>query len=60
MFKTYINASAGVSGPQGMAPVMSPKGGGGSGPGGWEPSVLYLLGLIIAEIAAVAYISKHL
>ena len=60
MFKTYMNASAGVSGPGGMAPVMSPKSGGSSGAGGWEPSVLYLLGLIIAEIAAVAYISKHL
>ena len=60
MFKTYMNASAGVSGPQGMAPVMSPKGGGGGGPGGWEPSVLYLIGFIALEIVAVGYISKHL
>jgi len=58
MFKTYMNASAGVSGPGGMQPVTSPKG--SSAASGWEPSVLYLIGLVIAEIAAVAFISKHL
>ena len=59
MFKTYMTASAGVSGPQGMQPLSGPKSG-GSGAGGWHPTVLYMLGLVIAEIAAVAFISKHL
>jgi hypothetical protein len=55
-FKTYVNASAGSSG--GMAPITSP--GGGSAPGGWHPTVLYMIGLVVAEIALVAWISKHL
>ena len=59
MFKTYMNASAGVSGPSGMQPVSSPSSG-GSGPGGWQPSTLYLLGLLVLEVLAVGFISKHL
>lgn len=58
MFKTYVNASAGVAGPAGMQPISAPSQ--AKGPGGWEPSVLYMIGLIIAEIAAVAWLSKHL
>jgi len=56
-FKTYVNASAGSSG--GMAPITSP-GGGSGGPGGWHPTVLYMIGLVVAEVALVAWISKHL
>ena len=59
-FKTYLSAGAGTQGAGNIAPVMSPSGGSGSGPGGWEPSVLYLIGLIIAEIAMIAWLSKHL
>jgi hypothetical protein len=59
MFKTFVNASAGVAGPGGMQPVSSPSGG-GAAPGGWRPGVLYMLGLVAAEIAAVWYIGKHL
>jgi len=55
-FKTYVNASAGSSG--GMAPITSP--GGSGGPGGWHPTVLYMIGLVVAEIVAVAFIAKHL
>jgi hypothetical protein len=59
-FKTYVNASAGA-GAGGMAPIASPSGGsGGPGAGGWHPTVLYMLALVVAEIAAVAWISKHL
>jgi hypothetical protein len=60
MFKTFVNASAGVSGPGGMQPVSAPSQQGGTGPGGWHPSVLYMLGLVAAEIIAVWYISKKL
>ena len=61
MFKTYVNASAGA-GAGGMNPIASPGGGGGgkAGPGGWHPTVLYMIGLVAAEIALVAWISKHL
>lgn len=56
-FKTYLNASAGA-GAGGMAPIASPSG--GSAPGGWHPTVLYMVALVAAEIVAVAWISKHL
>jgi hypothetical protein len=59
VFKTYVNASAGVGGPAGMQPVTSPSAG-SPGPGGWTPSVLYMLMLIAAEIVAVGWLSKHL
>ena len=60
-FKTYLNAGAGA-GSGGMAPITSPSGGVQSetGPGGWHPSVLYMIALVAAEIAAVAWLSKHL
>ena len=58
-FKTYINAGAGA-GSGGMAPIASPSGGGGNIAGGWHPTVLYMLALIVAEVVAVAWISKHL
>lgn len=58
-FKTYVNASAGA-GAGGMAPISSPSGGGSGIPGGWHPTVLYMLGLVAAEILLVAWISKHL
>jgi len=57
-FKTYVNASAGA-GVGGMAPIASPSGG-SAVPGGWHPTVLYMIGLVAAEIFAVAWISKHL
>lgn len=33
---------------------------GGMGPGGWHPTVLYMLGLIIAEVLVVGFLSHHL
>ena len=59
-FKTYVNASAGA-GAGGMNPIASPGGGSGkAGPGGWHPTGLYMIGLGVAEIVAVAFIAKHL
>lgn len=54
-FKTYLSAGAGAGG---MAPIASPSG--GSVAGGWHPTVLYMIGLVAAEILAVAWISRHL
>ena len=60
-FKTYENASAGA-GAGGMNPIASPGGSSAAkaGPGGWHPTVLYMIGLVVAEIVAVAFIAKHL
>jgi hypothetical protein len=58
MFKTYIGAQAG-SGSGRLAAVSGPAAK-GAGPGGWEPSVLYMLGLTVLEVAAVALLSRHL
>lgn len=33
---------------------------GGTGPGGWHPTVLYMLGLIVLEVLAVGFLSRHL
>lgn len=51
MFRSY--ASAGVS-------VASPPAGGLAAPGGWHPTVLYMLGLVIAEIVVTGFLSRHL
>lgn len=47
----------------GSANASAPAGlsrGGGPGPGGWEPTVLWLLGLSVAEIVIVAILSRSL
>jgi hypothetical protein len=46
-------ASANAAAPAGLTKS-------GSGPGGWEPSVLWLLGLVIGEVVLVAFLSRHL
>ena len=60
MFKTYANASAGVSGPGGMGPIQSASAGKTASPAGWSPSTMYMVALVVAEIALVAFITKHL
>jgi hypothetical protein len=52
-FKTYTNLGNDV-----MAPITSPVG--APGTTGWEPSVLYMLVLVAAEIFLVAWIHSHL
>ena len=59
MFKTFAGVSAQAGGGGPVSRVAGPKAG-GPGPGGWEPSVLFLVGLTVFEIAAVAVISRHL
>ncbi len=59
MFKTYVNASAGVAGPGGMHPVTSPSQG-KTAAGGWTPGVLYMLALVVAEVFIVGFISAKL
>jgi hypothetical protein len=57
---TKVTAGAGASvGAGGSAnaanPAMGPK-----GAGGWHPTVLYMLALIVLEIVIVGFLSRHL
>jgi hypothetical protein len=55
MFKTWMGAD------QSMAPMASsnsPGPGGVSGLGGWHPTILYLIFLVIAEMFAVALLTR--
>lgn len=54
MFSTW------KGGPE-MSAVQSPQGSSGlSGPGGWHPTILYMLGLTALEILLVAWLSRNL
>jgi hypothetical protein len=44
----------------GIKPGAEPAGTGSGTVGGWEPSVLWLMGLCILEVVAVAFLSRHL
>ena len=52
-FKTYSNLGYNM-----VAPLSNSVGAPGST--GWEPSVLYMLALVAAEIFLVAWIHAHL
>lgn len=53
MYKTWTGSG------QATGPVASPQSGGaGAGPGGWHPTILYLLVLVAAEIFAVGLLSR--
>jgi hypothetical protein len=62
-FKSYAGASgsfkAGASVGQG-ATANAAGAARMTGPGGWHPTVLYMLGLIIIEIIAVGFLSRTL
>lgn len=54
-FKSYAAPSS-----TGVGPVSSPSTAGDSGPGGWHPTVLYMLGLVLIELIIVAWLSRTL
>jgi len=58
VFKAYTSAAAGL-GASGAQTAPSPAGP-GAGPGGWHPDSLCMLGLVIAEIVAVGWLTRHL
>ena len=42
-----------------MAPLTSPQSAGtAAGPGGWHPTILYLLLLLVVEMAVVGFLSR--
>lgn len=52
MFKTYTSSAAGG----GASPISAPPG----QAQGWHPTVLYMLGLVVAEIVLVGLLSRYL
>lgn len=54
-FKTYAKASAGVSAGGGV-----PAGGPAATATGWHPTVVYLGGLLLAEVVLVGFLSHWL
>lgn len=60
MFKAYTTATAGLGATGAQSGHPAAGGGLGPGPGGWHPTVLYMLALVIAEIIAVGYLTRHL
>lgn len=65
-FKSYAGASGSFRGAASVGTggtanaAGSAMRGSGMGPGGWHPTVLYMLGLIIAEVIAVGILSRTL
>jgi hypothetical protein len=54
-FKAYAAPSA-----TGVGPVTSPSTAGESGPGGWHPTIIYMVALIVVEIVVVALLGRTL
>lgn len=54
MFKTWTSDGASAG------PVSSPQGSLSYGPGGWHPTVLYLLVLVVVEVIVAGFLSRHL
>ncbi len=54
-FKAYSGAA-----PTGVGPITSPGASQDLGAGGWHPTVLFMVGLVIAEIIAVGLVSRYL
>jgi hypothetical protein len=59
MFKTWTGSAGGSmpgASPIGSAQAASPSQ--VQGPGGWHPTILYLFGLIIAEIVVIGWLLR--
>ena len=60
MSKLGVSGSASASVGSGASANRAGAGRRSSGPGGWHPTVLYLMGLIVLEVIVVAFLSRHL
>jgi hypothetical protein len=58
MLKTWTGSAGGAS--PGASPIGSPQAAspntGVQGPGGWHPTILYLIGLIVAETIVIGWL----
>lgn len=55
MFRTY--AQAGVTAGASSSPAAAAS---VAAPGGWHPTVLYMLALVIGEVLIAGFLSRHL
>jgi len=62
LLKTGVSGSANASVGMGASANRSSgaAGGAAAGPGGWHPTVIYMLALVVAEVVIVAWLSRHL
>jgi hypothetical protein len=61
LLKTAVSGSANASAGFGSSANRAASATGSKpGPGGWHPTVLYMLALIIAEVVLVGFLSRHL
>jgi len=61
LLKTAVSGNANASAGTGASANRAAGGSlGVSGPGGWHPTVVYLLALVVAEAIAVSFLSYHL
>lgn len=57
MFKTGLSFSGkGGASSVNTSPITAP----GGTVGGWHPTILYMAGLVVAEIIVVGFLSRHL
>ena len=54
------NASVGTGASASRSLATSMGGGSSTGPGGWHPTIIYMLALVVAEVLIVGFLSRHL
>jgi len=63
LLKTGFSGQAGASIGSGASANRASAAAGGKGgtmPGGWQPTVVYMLCLIVAEVLIAGWLSRHL
>lgn len=60
MSKLGVTGSAQASVGTGASANRAAATGGGTAPGGWHPTILYMLGLVIVEVLVVGWLSRNL
>jgi hypothetical protein len=62
LLKTAVSGSANASAGMGYSANRNTAAAAGAsaGPGGWHPTILYMLGLIVVEVLVAAWLSRTL
>jgi hypothetical protein len=61
MFKTWTGSAGGPgpgAAPIGSASAAAPNQSGVTGPGGWHPTILYLLLLVVLEVVTIGWLLR--